>query len=47
MPVQTTALHTNRGEERLPAAQESAGQVESTGKATPTTGESLSTNFDD
>ena len=46
MPVETTALHADGGEERLPAAQESAKQVESTRKATPIAGESLSTNFD-
>lgn len=46
MSVETTALDANGGEERLPAAQESAEQVESTGKATPIVGESLSTNFD-
>lgn len=46
MAVETTALHANGGEEILPAAQESAKQVESTGKATPMDGESLSTNFD-
>lgn len=46
MSVETTSLDANGGEERLPAAQESAKQVESTGEATPIVGESLSTNFD-
>lgn len=46
MLVETNAFHANSGEERLPAAQEPAKQVESTGKATAIVGDSLSTDFD-
>lgn len=45
MPAETTAVHAEGGKETA-AMQELAKRVESTGKATPIVGESLSTNFD-